>query len=87
MSEVFIPAEVREAVAKAIYEHWRSVMMLSPPWEEVDGDWRNGTLGQAEAAVIALFLSWPNFCFENPVPGGSVPGIILPLPEREASDG
>ena len=60
MTDVTIPAEVREAVAKAIYEHWRSVMMQSPPWEEVDEDWRNGTLGQAEAGITALFLSWPD---------------------------
>ena len=55
---IIIHPDVREAVAKAIYEHWRSVTMQGPPWEEVDEGWRTGTLGQAEAAITALFDAW-----------------------------
>jgi len=73
---ITIPPEVREEVAKAIYEHWRSALMQGPPWEEVNDDWRTGTLGQAEAAIIALFETWPGMQHDNYV-------IVLP---QEASD-
>lgn len=47
--------ELRERVARALYEHWWSVTKAGPTWETVNDDWRNGVLGQADAA-IALVL-------------------------------
>lgn len=78
MIEIPISPEVREAVAKAIYERWRSALMQGPPWEEVGEDWRTGTLGQAEAAIVALFEAWPGM---DIMPfGDGVTRIRLPLP-------
>lgn len=81
MTDIVIPASVREAVAKAIYEHWRSVTLQGPLWEEVNEDWRNGTLGQAEAGIIALFMSWPGMHGADQIEGILTP-IILPLTEN-----
>ena len=72
-----IPPEVRDEVAKAIYERWRSVLMQGPPWEQVDADWRTGTLGQAEAAIIALFESWPGMQHDN---------YVIVLPQEASND-
>ena len=68
---ITIPPEVREEVAKAIYEHWNAVLNSGPPWEQVDDDWRTGMLGQAEAAIVALFETWPGMQHDNYV-------IVLP---------
>jgi len=43
-------------------------------------------MGQAQAAITALFNSWPDICFGNPVPGGAVPGFILPVEVRHHND-
>ena len=86
VGKIKVPPEVREAVAKAAYEHWNAVMNSGPPWEEVDDNWREGMLGQADAAIAALFASWP-----GAVPQGYYTAngprdcLILPLPQ-EASD-
>jgi len=74
---ITIPPEVREEVAKAIYEHWRSALMQGPPWEQVDADWRIGTLGQAEAAIIALFETWPGMQHDN---------YVIVLPQEASND-
>tara|TARA_R110000868_G_scaffold95713_4_gene263073 strand:+ start:2104 stop:2355 length:252 start_codon:yes stop_codon:yes gene_type:complete len=80
MTDIVIPAEVREAVAKAIYEHWRSVTLQGPLWEEVNEDWRNGTLGQAEAGITALFMSWPGMRISWLDSNDGA--IVLPLTEK-----
>ena len=83
MTNIVVLPEVREAVAKAMYEHWRAVTMQGPPWEGVDENWRTGTLGQAEAAITALFEAWPmNTINEAMFPGGVLPCIMLPLTQE-----
>ena len=46
--------EMRDAVGKALYEHWWSVMKVGPTWENVNADWRKGILGQADAAIAII---------------------------------
>ena len=81
---ITIPPEVREEVAKAIYEHWNAVLNNGPPWEQVDDDWRTGTLGQAEAAIVALFETWPGIWhWPDPADGRA---IVLPVTTENSND-
>ena len=41
---------------------------------------------EARAAIAAALNAWPNGGIDDPVPGGSVPAIILPLPQEPPHD-